>query len=257
MSNILASNHSRVKNNMKYGLIGKELSYSKSKIIHNEYYKMYDIDNCEYNLINLRSNQIHSFVKEDSYLGFNVTIPYKQDIIEYLDGIDEEANSIGAVNTIKISEEGKLKGYNTDIYGFEHSLKPLLKSHVKNALILGTGGASKAIAFVLKKNNIQFNFVSRLPTGPQTISYDDLTGKVINKHHLIINCTPIGTFPNIGNSPEIPYEFLGDKHFLYDLVYNPKVSTFLSKGKAHGTTIKNGEEMLQLQADRSWEIWNS
>jgi shikimate dehydrogenase len=189
--------------------------------------------------------------------GFNVTIPYKQDIIKYLDEIDEDANTIGAVNTIKIMKEGKLKGYNTDIYGFENSLRPLLQSHIKKALILGTGGASKAIAFVLKKNDIYCNFVSRNPTNTQTISYDDLDVRVISNHHLIINCTPVGTFPNIESSPGIPYEFLGDKHFLYDLVYNPEVSTFLAKGEERGAKIKNGEEMLQLQADRSWEIWNS
>lgn len=246
--------------NKKYGLIGKNISYSFSKKYFTEKFRNLGLNNYSYDNFDLQSiEEFPSIYKSviDQIQGFNVTIPYKQKIIEYIDEIDEDANTIGAVNTIKISEKGKLKGYNTDIYGFEQSLKPLLKSHVKNALILGTGGASKAIAFVLKNNNIRFNFVSRIPIKPQTISYDDLTEQVLDKHHLIINCTPIGTFPDIRNSPEIPYEFLGDKHLLYDLVYNPKVSAFLAKGKAHGTSIKNGEEMLQLQADRSWEIWNS
>lgn len=246
--------------NKKYGLIGKNLSYSFSKKYFTEKFKNLGLNNYSYENFDLQTIEEFPSMLEsviDQIQGFNVTIPYKQEIIEYLDEIDEEANSIGAVNTIKISKEGKLKGYNTDIYGFEHSLKPLLRSHVKNALILGTGGASKAIAFVLEKNNIQFNFVSRIPTKPRTISYDDLTGTIITEHHLIINCTPIGTFPKIESSPEIPYEFMGNKHLLYDLVYNPEVSTFLNKGKARGTNIKNGEEMLRLQADRSWEIWNS
>jgi shikimate dehydrogenase len=246
--------------NKKYGLIGKNLSYSFSKKYFTEKFKNLGLNNYSYENFDLQTIEEFPSMLEsviDQIQGFNVTIPYKQEIIEYLDEIDEEANSIGAVNTIKISKEGKLKGYNTDIYGFEHSLKPLLRSHVKNALILGTGGASKAIAFVLEKNNIQFNFVSRIPTKPRTISYDDLTGTIITEHHLIINCTPIGTFPKIESSPEIPYEFMGHKHLLYDLVYNPEVSTFLNKGKARGTNIKNGEEMLRLQADRSWEIWNS
>ena len=246
--------------NKQYGLIGKNISYSFSKKYFTEKFRNLGLNNYSYDNFDLQTiEEFPSIYKSviDQIQGFNVTIPYKQEIIEYLDEIDEDAKTIGAVNTIKILEKGKLKGYNTDIYGFEHSLKPLLKSHVKNALILGTGGASKAIAFVLKKNNIQFNFVSRIPIKSQTISYDDLTEKVIDKHHLIINCTPIGTFPNIGSSPEIPYEFLGETHFLYDLVYNPEVSAFLAKGKAQGTSIKNGEEMLQLQADRSWEIWKS
>ena len=246
--------------NKKFGLIGKNISYSFSKKYFTEKFKNLELDNYTYENFDLQAiEDFPAMYKDlrDQIQGFNVTIPYKQDIIKYLDDIDEDANTIGAVNTIKILKEGKLKGYNTDIYGFENSLRPLLHSHIKKALILGTGGASKAIAFVLKKNDIYCNFVSRNPTNLQTISYDDLDVRVISKHHLIINCTPVGTFPNIESSPEIPYEFLGDKHFLYDLVYNPEVSTFLAKGEERGAKIKNGEEMLQLQADRSWEIWNS
>jgi shikimate dehydrogenase len=194
---------------------------------------------------------------KDEIKGINVTIPYKEEIFKYLDDVDEDAKKIGAVNTIKITTSGRLKGFNTDIYGFEESLKPLLKSHVKNALILGTGGASKAIAFVLKKNKITCNFVSRTPSNSETISYDELTEKVIKVSHLIINCTPIGTFPNIEKSPEIPYEFLSNRHLLFDLVYNPEVTRFLENGLKQGAATKNGEEMLKLQADKSWEIWNT
>jgi len=246
--------------NKKYGLIGKNISYSFSKKYFTEKFKNLELNNYSYDNFDLETIEEFPSIYESvmgQIQGFNVTIPYKQEIIGYLDEIDDDASIIGAVNTIKISNKGKLKGYNTDIYGFEHSLKPLLRSNIKNALILGTGGASKAIAFVLKKNNINCNFVSRSPTKPKTISYDDLTEKVIDKHHLIVNCTPIGTFPNIESAPEIPYEFLGDAHLLYDLVYNPEVSKFLEKGKERSASIKNGEEMLQLQADRAWEIWNS
>ena len=140
--------------------------------------------------------------------------------------------------------------------GFEKSICPLLKKHHKKALILGTGGASKAIAYALKKNNIKFKFVSRTPKGKREISYEALTQKVIEKYNIIINSTPVGTSPNIENSPNIPYQFLSKNHLLYDLIYNPEVTTFLSKGKEKGATIKNGYEMLQLQAEESWRIWN-
>ena len=244
----------------KYGLIGKNIAYSFSKRYFTEKFNNLDLNNYSYDNFDLQTMEdfpslYNSLI--DEIQGFNVTIPYKEEIIKYLDEIDGDADAIGAVNTIKILKKNKIKGYNTDIYGFEHSLRPLLESHIKNALILGTGGASKAIAFVLEKNNIYCNFVSRNPTKSQIISYVDLTKEVMAKNHLIVNCTPIGTFPNIESSPDIPYEFLTDKHFLYDLVYNPEISSFLAKGKEYGTVIKNGEEMLQLQADKSWEIWNS
>lgn len=244
----------------KYGLIGKNISYSFSKKYFTEKFKDLKLNNYSYDNFDIQSIEEFPTMYDaviDSIQGFNVTIPYKQEIIKYLDEIDDDAKAIGAVNTIKISSKGKLKGYNTDIYGFENSLKPLLKSNVKKALILGTGGASKAIAYVLNKNDISFNFVSRNAIRPKTISYDDLTEEVISNHQLIINCTPLGTFPNIENSPDIPYEFLTDKHFLFDLVYNPSITVFLAKGKKQGAIIKNGEEMLQLQADRAWQIWNS
>jgi len=246
--------------NKKYGLIGKNISYSFSKKYFTEKFKNLELDNYSYNNFDLQTIEEFPSVYDaviDTIQGFNVTIPYKEEIISYLDEMDDDANIIGAVNTIKISKEGRLKGYNTDIYGFENSLNPLLKSHVKKALILGTGGASKAIAFVLKKNDISVIFVSRNPSNPKTISYEDLTEEVIHNHHLIINCTPLGTFPNTESLPDIPYEFLNDKHFLFDLVYNPAITEFLAKGKERGATIKNGEEMLKLQADQAWRIWNS
>ena len=249
-----------MKKNKKFGLLGKDISYSFSKKYFTEKFKNLGLKNYSYDNFDLQ--KIEDFPSEydaviDCIQGFNVTIPYKEEIIRYLDDIDDEAKTIGAVNTIKINQDGKLKGYNTDIYGFENSMKPLLKSNVKKALILGTGGASKAIAFVLNKNDIRFKYVSRSPKDSRTISYRDLTEEVINNHQLIVNCTPLGTFPNIESSPDIPYEFLTEEHFLFDLVYNPELSVFLFRGKERGAIIKNGEEMLQLQADRSWEIWNS
>lgn len=187
--------------------------------------------------------------------GLNVTIPYKQKIIPFLDELDTVAAAIGAVNTIKITPDGKKIGYNTDIYGFEQSLLPLLKKHHQKALILGTGGAAKAIAYVFKKLAIDFLFVSRTPKNKQTITYDDLK-EVLPSYRIIVNCTPIGTHPNIDAAPAIPYDSIGEEHLLYDLIYNPKETLFLKKGASRGAVTKNGLEMLQLQAEKSWVLWN-
>jgi len=188
--------------------------------------------------------------------GINVTIPYKKDVIPFLDSLDPVAQEIGAVNVIKILPNQKLVGYNSDYYGFTESLKPLLNDSIKKALILGTGGASKAIAYALKQLNIQYTFVSRRPQTDQ-FTYSDLDEHILNDYRLIINCTPLGTHPDIANSPEIPYGFLTKNHVLYDLIYNPSETTFLKKGKKQGATIANGSQMLVLQAEKSWEIWNS
>lgn len=242
-----------------YGLLGKDISYSFSRGYFSEKFKKLGLKNHKY--INLDLPKIENFpnaIKEINDLkGINVTIPYKQDVFKYLDKIDKTARKIGAVNTIKFTKRGNLKGYNTDFFGFENSLKPLLKNHHKRALILGTGGASKAIAYVLKKNNIKYKFVSRFPKGKKDISYNDISEKTLKKHQIIINCTPIGTSPNIEKSPNIPYQFITKNHLLYDLIYNPTETTFLSKGKEKGAIIKNGLQMLELQAEKSWEIWNS
>ncbi len=243
----------------KFGLIGKNISYSFSRGYFLEKFKALKLTNYTYRNYDLPEISEFPFItyhKEEEFGGFNVTIPYKQSIMRYLHEIDEVAETIGAVNTIKITQENELVGYNTDAYGFENSLQPLLNKNHKNALILGTGGASKAVAYVLGKLNIDFIFVSRNPTDNQ-ISYNDLTSEVIKKHQLIINCTPLGTHPNVENCPEIPYEFLTASHFLYDLIYNPSETEFLKRGKRQGAIIKNGLEMLELQAEKSWEIWNS
>jgi shikimate dehydrogenase len=241
-----------------FGLLGKNISYSFSRGYFTEKFEKLKLN--KYKYLNFDIQQIKDFPsiigEEKNLRGINVTIPYKEEIIPFLDKLDETAKNIGAVNTIKFTKRGNLKGYNSDVVGFENSIKPLLKSHHKKALILGTGGASKAIAFALNKNSIKFKFVSRNPEGKKEISYDSLSEETLLKYTVIINCTPLGTFPEIEKCPDIPYQFITDAHLLYDLIYNPEVSTFLSKGKEKGAIIKNGFEMLQLQAEESWRIWN-
>jgi shikimate dehydrogenase len=241
-----------------FGLLGKNISYSFSRGYFTEKFEKLKLK--KYKYVNFDIQQIKDFPAiigvEKNVRGVNVTIPYKEEIIPFLDKLDETAKNIGAVNTIKFTKRGNLKGYNSDVVGFENSIKPLLKSHHKKALILGTGGASKAIAFALNKNSIKFKFVSRNPEGKKEISYDSLSEEILLKYTVIINCTPLGTFPEIEKCPDIPYQFITDAHLLYGLIYNPEVSTFLSKGKEKGAIIKNGFEMLQLQAEESWRIWN-
>ena len=215
----------------------------------NHKYVNFDIENIEDFL------EIVSKYKK-SLKGCNVTIPYKESIFNYLDEIDRTASEIGAVNTIKFSSDGKLVGYNTDVVGFEKSLIPLLKTHHTKALILGTGGASKAVAYVLKKLDIDYFKVSRNPKDNLAIAYADISNQLLNEYSLIINCSPLGTFPNINEKPMIPYQFLTSKHLLYDLIYNPVETAFLIEGKKRGTQVKNGLEMLELQAEESWRIWN-
>ena len=242
-----------------FGLLGKNISYSFSRGYFTEKFKELNLKKNKY--LNFDIQQIEDFPsiisKKKNLRGINVTIPYKEEVIKYLDKLDVTAKKIGAVNTIKFTKRGNLKGYNSDVVGFEKSITPLLKKHHKKALILGTGGASKAVAFALKKNKIKYKFVSRNPEGKKEISYDSLTQEVLQKYVVIVNCTPLGTSPNIEKCPNIPYQYLTDKHLLFDLIYNPEVSTFLSKGKEKGATIKNGYEMLELQAEESWRIWNN
>jgi shikimate dehydrogenase len=187
--------------------------------------------------------------------GINVTIPYKEEVLQYLDKIDKNAKKIGAVNTIKITKKGNLKGFNTDVFGFQNSLKPLLKGHHTKALVLGTGGASKAIVFALKKLGIKYKLVSRNPSGKKEISYEDILKKTLKKYTIIINSSPVGTFPGITKKPNIPYQYLTNKHLLFDLIYNPSETAFLLEGKKVGATTKNGLQMLALQAEESWRIW--
>ena len=243
----------------KFGLIGKNISYSFSKKYFTEKFQKLGLNSYKYSNYDIPEIEEFPFIlyhKEDGFRGFNVTIPYKQSIIKYLDEVEGDAKEIGAVNTIKVTENNNLVGYNTDVYGFQKSIEPLLQKHHKKALILGTGGASKAVAYALLKLGIKYEFVSR-NVSDNGFLYSGLTKQIIEEHTVIINCTPLGTHPNIENSPNIPYQFITNKHLLFDLIYNPSETKFLQEGKKRGATIKNGLEMLELQAEKSWEIWNS
>lgn len=240
-----------------YGIIGRSLKHSFSPRYFNALFKKLQIHE-EYFAFPL--NKVDEFPEllftHPSLHGLNVTAPFKESIIPFLTELDTDAKAIGAVNCIKI-KEGKLKGYNTDFIGFTNSLMPLLKaaSH-QSALILGTGGASKAISYALKSLDINFQYVSRTKRN-HFICYDDLTEDVISKNTLIINTTPLGTDPEIDHCPDIPYNYLTKNHLLYDLIYNPEETLFLKKGAEQGATIKNGYEMLIAQAEASWGIWNN
>ena len=245
--------------NKLFGLLGKNISYSFSKGYFKEKFEKLGLKKHKY--VNFDIQTIDDFPKviekNDDYLkGMNVTIPYKEEVMQHLSKLDKTAKKIGAVNTIKFTKRGDLKGYNTVVVGFENSITPFLKKHHKRALILGTGGASKAVAYALKNNDIKVKFVSRKPYKENMISYKDLTQEILKKYNVIVNCTPLGTFPEIEKCPDIPYQFITKKHLLYDLIYNPEATTFLKKGQQNGATIKNGYEMLQLQAEESWRIWN-
>ncbi|WP_066225099.1 shikimate dehydrogenase family protein [Formosa haliotis] len=242
----------------KLGLVGKQISYSFSSNYFKQKFEDLNITDTTYQNFDLEDiSEFPSIFKNHSEVkGLNVTIPYKEQVMVYLDKLDKKAKDIGAVNTIKITRKGKLIGYNTDYYGFKNSLKPYLQPHHKEALILGTGGASKAIAYALKKLKINFKYVSRSPKNDQTISYDSLTEDVINTHKLIINCSPVGTFPNISDCPDIPYQGITNQHLLFDLIYNPEETTFLRNGRERKATTLNGLNMLVLQAEKAWEIWN-
>jgi shikimate dehydrogenase len=246
-------------NRTKFGIIGKDISYSFSRNYFQEKFKKLGLTNYQYYNFDIPEIEEFPFLlyhREDEFRGLNVTVPYKEAIIKYLDEVDVEAQKIGAVNTIKITDDNKLAGYNTDAFGFQKSVQPLLKNHHKKALVLGTGGASKAIAYAFKKLNIDYKFVSRNET-ENMVTYEMLDAEIMDDYTIIVNCTPVGTYPNIENAPPIPYQYLSNKHLLYDLIYNPAETKFLQNGKKHGASIKNGLEMLELQAEKSWEIWNS
>lgn len=235
-----------------YGLIGKNISYSFSRNYFNEKFKNETILNLQYINFDLDSlSQLNKIFNQENK-GFNVTIPYKETIIPYLDALDLHAEKIGAVNTIQIKNNIKT-GFNTDWIGFKNSIVPLLKPHHKKALILGTGGASKAIKYALEQLQIEYKVVSRTQAD---FTYNDLNESIIKEYLVIINCTPLGTFPNIEQAPQIPYEFITENHLAYDLVYNPEETQFLKNCKVKGAQIKNGLEMLEIQAEEAWKVWN-
>lgn len=237
-----------------YGLIGYPLGHSFSRKFFTEKFEKEGID-AQY--LNFEIPSIEEFpeiIKNHPELGgLNVTIPYKQQVMQYLDDISEEAKAIGAVNVVKVGE--KLKGYNSDVIGFVESIKPLLKAHHKKALILGTGGASKAIRYGLeKKLGMETLFVSR-SAREGMITYEDVNAEVLKEYEVIVNCSPVGMFPHVDECPTLPYEAMNENNLLYDLVYNPLETLFMKKGAAQGATVKNGLEMLHLQAIASWKFW--
>ena len=258
-----------------YGLIGFPIEHSFSKKYFEEKFEKEHITDTTYDLFPMEHiSELKALLKNTPDLcGLNVTVPHKIGVLKYLDWIEPDAKGAGAVNCIRISAESpveaafsgelgirghdfRLEGFNTDLYGFEMSLTPLLKDYHDQALVLGDGGAAKAVKCVLENLGINYRMVTRKPH-PDHILFKDLTANHINQHKLIINTTPIGMFPNVDECPDIPYDAIGDEHLLYDMIYNPEQTLFLKKGEEMGAATKNGYEMLVLQAEKSWEIWNS
>ena len=244
-----------------FGLIGYPLSHSFSKKFFSEKFEKEQISGCTYELFPIENAEsILSLINENPLLcGLNVTIPHKLAVMPFIEELDNAAAEIGAVNCIHISQKENgvsLKGYNTDAYGFAESLKPLLEKQHQKALIFGDGGAAKAVKYVLKQLGIPYQVVVRKHS-PNTLHYDEVTKGILDECKLLINTTPLGMSPNLESSPPIPYQYLTNQHLAYDLVYNPEETVFLSKAKEQGAKIKNGLEMLYLQAERSWYIWNA
>lgn len=241
----------------KYGLIGKNIGYSFSKTFFTIKFEQENSQDTYSNFDISSISHLSDILKENEDIkGLNVTIPYKESVMPLLDKIDKEASAIGAVNTIKINKKGKLIGYNTDHYGFENALMEFLPLNNKKALILGTGGACKAICYVLNTMNFEITQVSRTKN-ENTILYSDLNRSIISENYLIINSTPLGTFPDIYKFPEIPYEYLTKEHLAFDLTYNPRETQFMKKSKAQGARVSNGLKMLEYQAKKSLAIWKS
>jgi shikimate dehydrogenase len=239
-----------------YGLIGYPLSHSFSKGFFAEKFAREGIKDCLYDSFPIPAiEELPVLVAGQPDLqGLNVTIPYKEVVMPYLDELSPAAAQIKAVNCIHF-RNGRKIGYNTDAIGFRRSLEPLLQPQHKKALVLGTGGAAKAVQYVLESMDIPYLLVSR-KASPGTITYDQLNEEIMSAHTLIINTTPLGMYPNVDAAPELPYQVITPAHLLYDLIYNPAVTAFLQKGADNGAVIKNGHEMLILQAEASWEIWN-
>jgi shikimate dehydrogenase len=241
----------------RFGLLGRNISYSFSKGYFTDKFNNENFEGCTYE--NFDIQEIDSFteiLKNNTDLkGLSVTIPYKQAVLPFLDKLSKKAALIGAVNTIKITKKGKLKGYNTDYYGFKKALEPLLQPHHKKALILGTGGASKGVAFALNELDIAYTFVSR-EAKENAIDYDRINAITFDNYQIIINATPVGTSPNTEAFPLLPYEHFTANHIAFDLIYNPAETQFLKKAKASGAQIKNGLDMLVFQAEKAWKIWN-
>lgn len=239
-----------------FGLIGFPLGHSFSKAYFNNKFQTEGLGDCFFELFPLESIDFFpSLLQENKSLkGIAVTIPYKESVIPYLQSVTDEAKQIGAVNCIQFLPEG-LRGHNTDVVGFERSFTPRLRPHHTKALILGTGGASKAVQYVLKQLNMEYLLVSR-SAGANTISYDAIDEKVLKQYTVIINCSPVGMSPSEDEAPAIPYELITQHHYLFDMIYKPAETKFLQEGKKRGATIKNGHDMLLIQAEENWKIWS-
>ncbi len=239
-----------------YGIIGNPLGHSFSRAFFTEKFQREGID-AQYLSFEIPQAMIlKEIISENPKLrGLNVTLPFKTDVIPLLDQLDPEAREIGAVNVIRISG-GKTKGFNSDVIGFTESLRPLLKPHHRRALILGTGGASRAVRAGLNRLGVVWTYVSRT-SHEGALSYEQLNAQIMQENTLIVNCTPVGMYPHVDVCPQIPYEHLTSQHLLFDLIYNPEQTLFLRRGAVQGATTKNGLEMLHLQAVAGWEIWNN
>ena len=247
---------SKKSNIKRYGLIGKNIEYSFSRGYFKKKFETENLHDCIYTNFDLNQiKELKNVLSLKNIFGLNVTTPYKRKVIHYLDRLSPAAEKVNAVNTIKFHKDGTTSGHNTDVYGFEKSLLEIINKLPKKALILGTGGASSAVAYVMKKLKIEFSYISRRG-GENTTIYTDVDEITINEHELIINASPVGTFPNIDKTPDLPYQFLTKNHILYDLIYNPTETRFLREGKTRGSKILNGQKMLEYQAEKSWEIWN-
>lgn len=241
----------------RFGLLGYPLTHSFSQKYFTEKFAKLGLSDCVYENYSLKDiSELQGVLDTQADLrGLNVTIPYKKQVLEFLTDANEVVAKIGACNCISI-KDGKRTGYNTDVVGFEQSLRPFLKAHHKKALVLGTGGASAAVVYVLEKLGIPFQYVSRTAS-EIAVSYDEIDETMLAAHQLIINTTPVGMYPNVDQYPDIPYQYLSSQHHLYDLIYNPAETKFLERGRLQGATTQNGQEMLILQAEESWRIWNS
>ncbi len=244
----------------KFGLIGYPLGHSFSKKYFSGKFSVENIRDCVYNNYPIpRINQLPQLISSDPELeGLNVTIPYKTEVIKYLNRIDPEAKEVGAINVLKIKRlknKVLVTGFNSDIYGIRETLLPFLSGDLVNAIVLGTGGSSKAVIHVMKKINVHYTLISR-DKKTDCLTYSDISPEMLKNTQLIINATPLGMFPDIKGKPDLKYDLLNEKHILFDLVYNPEITAFLKAGKDRGCTILTGLKMLHAQAERSWEIWN-
>lgn len=242
-----------MENVKKFGLVGRNIAYSFSKKYFTEKFKKLFLKDHSYEVFDLKDiSEISDVLKTENLHGFNVTIPYKEQILPFLDELSDEAKEIGAVNTVSI-QTGKTKGFNTDTYGFEKTLNLHKKGHQQSALVLGDGGAAKAVRYVLKQKNIPFETVSR----KSDINFENLSSDLVSSHKIIVQCTPVGTYPDVNDCLDFPFEALTNEHLIIDLIYNPAYTEFINKAAEQGAKCVNGYFMLEQQAEKAWEIWNS